>query len=339
MILRLVTGLVPVLAFLGLLVFLDSYKLIPLRRVLVAAGAGVLAALASLACNMAILSAAGLDLPAYARWIAPWVEEAWKALPIAWWVRRGRVGFLVDAAILGFAVGAGFAVFENGYYVFQLGAGEGSSIALWVVRGFGTAIMHGSATAIFALFARGMADRRSDSGPWVLLPGLLGAVLIHSLFNRFFLPPLAATFVQLTVAPLLVALVFARSERATKQWLGTGFDTDAELLDLILSGEIAETRVGKYLEALKANFPPLAVADMLMLLRVHLELSLRAKGILMAREAGLDLQPDESVRANLEELKYLEKAIGPTGRLAVQPILGRNSRDLWQIHALAERAG
>ena len=53
----------------------------------------------------------------FARYLAPLVEEALKALWIAVLLRRGRVGFLVDAAILGFAVGAGFALVENVEYL------------------------------------------------------------------------------------------------------------------------------------------------------------------------------------------------------------------------------
>jgi hypothetical protein len=73
---------------------------------------------------------------------------------------------------------------------------------------------------------------------------------------------------------------------------------------------------------------------MLCFLRIHLELSIRAKGLLIAREAGLRIVPDEATHANLRELKYLERSIGRTGLLALQPMLGTSSRDLWQIHML-----
>jgi hypothetical protein len=75
---------------------------------------------------------------------------------------------------------------------------------------------------------------------------------------------------------------------------------------------------------------------MLCMLQIHLELSVRAKGMLLAREAGLPVVIGADVRANLEELRYLEKAIGPTGLLAMKPIRRQSSRDLWQLHALAE---
>jgi hypothetical protein len=133
---------------------------------------------------------------------------------------------------------------------------------------------------------------------------------------------------------LLLFVVFERSENATRDWLGVGFDSDVELLELILSGEIHDTKVGHYLESLKHRFPGAVVADMLCLLQIYLELSLRAKGILIARAAGLDVPPDERVRANFEEMKYLEHAIGPTGKIAILPFMRTSSRDLWQLHML-----
>ena len=74
-------------------------------------------------------------------------------------LRRGRVGFLVDAAILGFAVGAGFALVENVEYLRALSERE---LGLWLVRGLGTAILHGATTAIVAILAKGLGDRHPE---------------------------------------------------------------------------------------------------------------------------------------------------------------------------------
>jgi hypothetical protein len=76
---------------------------------------------------------------------------------------------------------------------------------------------------------------------------------------------------------------------------------------------------------------------MLCLVRIQLELSMRAKGLLMARAAGLEIPPDPAVRENFEELRFLENSIGPTGRMAIVPFLRTSSRDLWQFYRL-ERA-
>ena len=101
-------------------------------------------------------------------------------------MRTHRIGFLVDAAILGFAVGAGFAMVENLDYLQAL---SDASLAVWIVRGFGTALLHGGVQSIFAVMLLSLADRRGH-GPGAVLPTLLAATVLHALFNQFVLPPI-----------------------------------------------------------------------------------------------------------------------------------------------------
>jgi RsiW-degrading membrane proteinase PrsW (M82 family) len=335
---NLVVALLPVLLFLGLLVLLDSFKLVPIRSVLTALLAGGAAALVGSELNGWLLESAKTSPTAFSRYAAPAVEEALKALWVVILLRRGRVGFLVDAAILGFAVGAGFALVENVEYLRALGE---RGLVLWLVRGFGTAMLHGATTAILAILAKGLGDRHPQHALAALLPGYLAAVGIHSAYNHQLLPPALSAALLLVGLPLLVVVVFERSERRTRDWLGVGLDSDLEVVETIASGEALETRIGQYLHSLKAHFPGEVVADMLCLLRIQAELAIRAKGLLLAREAGLAPPVGDDVRDALSELRYLERSIGPTGRLAMKPVLRRDTRDLWQVYLLedAGRAG
>jgi protease PrsW len=328
-------ALLPVLLFLVLLVLLDSFKLVSVRSVTLALAAGGVAALVATRLNGALLDWTGLPTRLFSHYAAPLTEETLKALWVLALVRRGRVGFLVDAAILGFAVGAGFALVENVEYLRAIAE---SHALLWLARGFGTAVLHGATTAIVAILAKGLGDRHRSWPNAALVPGLLAATAVHSLYNHFFLPPLVATALLMTVLPLLLIAVFTRSERATRHWLGLGLDSDLELVESIVSGEAMQTRVGEYLRTLSARFPGEIVADMLCLVRIRAELAIRAKGLLLAREAGLEAPVGDDVRAKLQELRYLERSIGPTGLLAVAPVLRRSSRDLWQVYLL-EQAG
>jgi RsiW-degrading membrane proteinase PrsW (M82 family) len=326
-------GLVPVVAFLVVLVFMDSFKLVRPRSVVLAIVIGGLAAAVCSPLNAGIMDAFRLSTRAFSRYGAPLTEETLKAAYVAFLIRRRRVGFLVDAAIQGFAVGAGFALVENATYLLSLG---GARPLLWVVRGSGTAMVHGSATAIFAMLSKTFADRRGESGVSAFLPGMAAAVGLHSLFNHFVLNPLLTTALLLVVIPLLMVVVFERSRSATRAWLSQGLNDDVEFLGLILSGSVGPTRAGSYLRSLKDRFPGTVVADMLCLVRINLELSLRGKGLLIARDAGLELPVGEDVTANLEELRYLEHSIGRTGLLAVEPLLRKTSRDLWHLYVLGK---
>jgi len=324
-------GLLPVVVFLVLLVAVDSFKLVSWRAVLVAIVAGGASALVAYLLNGRLLAAAGIADAAFSRYVAPPIEESAHALYVVYLIRKRRVGFLVDAAILGFAVGTGFALVENVDYLRSF---EEAGLLLWIVRGFGTAILHGSTTCIFAILAKALTDRWDSTAFHLFLPPLAAAAVIHSLYNHLILSPLAATGLLLVVFPLLIVLVFERSERATRDWLGVGFDTDTELLEQILSGEVRHTRIGQYLDMLSQHLPRAVVGDLLCLLRIRLELSMRAKGLLLAREAGLKLPIDDQVRAAFAELRYLEGAVGKAGQLAILPLVNRSGRDLWQLYML-----
>jgi RsiW-degrading membrane proteinase PrsW (M82 family) len=325
---NLLLGFVPVLLYLVALVLLDSFKLVRRRDVVKSVGAGMLAALGSLAVNSALVNYGRIPADAMAHVAAPIVEEAAKAVMVWWLIRTGRIGFLVDSAIHGFALGTGFAFLENFYYGANIGYADAG---LWLVRGLGTALMHGGATAAFAILGKSLSERRGPQFRW-FLPGFVLAVAVHAAFNLFVLPPFVAAGLLAAGMPLLLAAVFSRSERATRDWLGAGMDRDVDALEQILSGEVVDTRVGRYLGELRQRLPGAVVADMLCMLRVQLELSLRAKGMLMARSAGIDLPPDESVRENLAEMRYLEKAVGPVGRLAVKPLIQGKAR--WERELL-----
>jgi len=327
----LILSIIPVSAFLALLVLMDSFKLVTLWGVLRSLGVGAVTALVALYANSWLLDHAGVDLHHYRRYVGPVVEEIAKALWIVWLIRARRTGFMVDAAIHGFAVGAGFALVENVVYLRML---HDSSVFLWIVRGFGTAILHGSTTAIFATLAKSLSDRRGTTSLHVFLLPLLLAAVIHSLFNHFVLSPLATTGLLLVVMPLLFIVVFEHSERSTRRWIGSSFDSRMELLELILSGDLHATRIGTYLQSLRDRFPPVVVADMLCYLRIYSELSMRAKAVHIARQAGLRIEIGEDVRANLEELAYLRRSIGRTGRLALAPFLESSAHGLWEMQAL-----
>lgn len=331
--LRAGVGLLPVLLFLAAMRLFDSYKLVHLRVTLWVIAAGALAALASYGVALLAMGEGGLGLTTYSRYVAPVVEEALKAVILGWLIARQRIAFLVDAAICGFAVGAGFAMVENLYYLHRL---PDAALGVWIVRGFGTALMHGGASALVGILALAVAERSGRSGPWVLLPGLLPAIVLHAAYNHFFVSPLLATAGIVLVLPPLVLLVFDRSEASLSQWLEGGFDADTQLLELIRTGRVSGSPVGQFLDALRSHFDGPVVADLLCYLRIRTELALRAKGLLMMRENGFDTAPDADTRERFAELAWLERAIGPTGLRAIKPLLRLSRRDLWQLYQIQD---
>jgi RsiW-degrading membrane proteinase PrsW (M82 family) len=319
--------------FLLILVLADSFKLVSKVTLARALAAGVVAAVAATVLHGWLFDVTALDIRPFSRYVSPVTEETLKALFLVYAFRRRQIGFLVDAAIIGFAVGAGFALVENIEYLRTL---TNPNILLWIVRGFGTAVLHATTTAIVAIIAKSLLDQSPQRGLLVLLPGLAAAVLLHSAFNHATVRPVLSAGLMMLFLPPILAWIFARSEKITREWVGDGLDLDIELLQLVTSSHFGGTRLGRYLSELKSRFPGPVVADMFCLLQLDLELSIRAKGMLMAREEGLDLPADDTLRAQLDERAYLEKSIGRTGLVALRPLQVTSDRDDWHQFLLRQ---
>lgn len=323
-------ALLPVALFLCVLLLMDSFKLVHPQELAFALVGGALAAVLSAALAPWVRMV-GLDQMINVRVLFPSIEEILKGLVIVVILRARWVGFPVDAAIQGFATGAGFALVEN---IFYIHGRPGAPLSLWVVRGFGTAILHGAATALFAMIALRFASKRGAASPVAYLPACGAAIALHAGFNSTVLPPFVQMLILLIVVPLLLVFVFEWSERATREWVGAGLDLDVELLDLVTSDAFEVTHFARYLDELRARFPGPVVADMFCLLRLQLELSAQAKGKLIARAAGLEIEADADTRAALDEFQFLRRSIGRTGLLALKPLSVTSDRDHWHSHLL-----
>ena len=345
---EILVSLLPVFIFLIALIYLDSYKLVKITTVLLVILVGFAAAFISFLLNKLFINTFPIELSQYSRYVAPILEELLKAIFIIYMISKKKIGFMIDAVIYGFAIGAGFAFIENIYY---LSVVDSSNIFLWIIRGFGTAVMHGGTTVIFSIITKNIFDRSDklkiiDYLPALIyailyntlfiifMPGLFSAIVIHSLFNHLLLPAIVITILQLILLPLLIYFVFQRGEKSLREWMNNGLDNDVLLLEQIDKGIFSETNAGQYLLSLKSRFSGTVLADMLCLIKIHLELSIKAKGVLLLRKVGLPVIIEEEVKDKLEELKYLEKSIGSTGKLAVAPIFSTSTRDLWQLYLL-----
>ena len=330
-----IVGLLPVITFLAALLYLDSYKLVRPRAVLTIVACGAIVASFCYVANAYVFILLGIDFASFTRYIGPVIEELLKSLIIVALIRAHRIGFLIDAAIFGFAVGTGFAAIENLYYLDRF---PDASMATWVVRGLGTALMHGGCTAIFAMISLAMLERAGKSTVTAFVPGFALAVALHSAYNHMYASPKLATAAVVVVLPPLLVFVFQRTEISVNRWLLEGFDANTQMLESITSGRFAESPAGRYLASLKTRFKGKRVADLLCYVRLHTELALRAKGLLLMRENGFDVGVDAETRDKLAELRYLEQSIGKTGRLAVQPMVYGTHKDVWQLNVLDEES-
>ena len=329
-------ALLPVVVFLAALIYFDSFKLVSVKLITGIIVVGAATAGASYFVNGAVYNQFDMEFVTYSRYVAPWVVEVLKGLLVVVFVHTRRVGLLVDALIVGFALGAGFALVEN---VFYLAERTNAVLLVQIIRGFGTAIMHGGATGIFAMISVALYDRHPDGGLQYFLPGFVCGVVLHSAFNHLLVQPFIATAVMAVVLPVAFYFVFKRSESGLRDWMESDLNAKLTLLNSIKSGQFLDTPSGRYLQSLRNRFDGETLADMLCYMRLQGELALRANGLILMREVGLGEEgPDPEIQSGLAELAHLERAVGKTALMTLRPILTVTGKDLWQLNLLGGTA-
>lgn len=332
MILKFLVSLIPVFLLLVLLLYLDSIKLVSKWMLLFCLAWGLVSAGLSFFLNTFLIENLGFSFETYSEFIAPFVEEFLKLMVILLLIGKRKIGFMIDGATYGFSVGAAFAFCENLFYLFHY-SGTESNLMVWITRGFGTAIMHSGATAIFAIFCMSALNRQARLS-LAILAGSGTAILIHSLYNQFLVSPLVSTVIVLVIVPVTISLIFQSNEKSIRQWLEMEFDTEASLLRMIRKGRFSETKAGRYLLSVKEFFPREVVFDMYCYISLYLELSMKAKCHILLKESDLVIPADPGIPSKLKELKALEKTIGRAGYRAIAPVLRMSHKDLWKLSLL-----
>src|SRR5689334_6840449 len=208
---------------LAVFVWLDAFALMSVRELSILLILGGMGALAAYPISGRMLDTLPIGFSLYSRFVAPWIEEAIKALVVILLFRLNRIGYKLDAVICGFAIGAGFSVVENVLYLTMFPAyGTGT----WLVRGFGTAIMHGTTLAVLAAIAHEFAERETREAAsdyhfsllW-FIPGYGVAVALHTAFNQFPDRPMVAMMAAVLVAPIALIAILNFGTEEAQSWL------------------------------------------------------------------------------------------------------------------------
>ena len=328
----LLISILPVAIFLIFLFLLDTFKLVIKRYLFFALFWGIISAVFSYLINNSIIDAFSIKFEDYSLYIAPAIEELIKALFVLWMFHKKKMGFMIDAAIYGFAVGSGFSLVENFLYYNNM---TDANPLIWIIRGFGTAFMHGGCTALFAVILIG-AKSRNVSNVIIYLISLLFAYIIHSTFNHMYIDPVIQTIGIIIVLPVFFILIFGYNEKHLRSWLEIEFSSEIELLNMINKGQLRSTRSGEYLESLKSRVDGETMFDMYCYLRIYLELSIKAKRNVMLKESGFTPIFENDIKDKLLELTQIRKQIGKVGELMLSPLIRMNYRDLWKLNTLKD---
>ncbi len=333
-------ALAPVLAMLAVFVWLDVFKLMTLTETVGLLLLGAVAAALSYPVSGVFLDQLPIGYSNYSRFTAPWIEEFIKGAMIVLLFRFNRIGFKLDAVISGFAIGAGFSVIENLIYLTRF---PDLSPAVWMVRGLGTAVMHGTTTAIFAVIAHELAERETRSAVadydfrlWWFLPGFLAATLIHLTFNQFPDTPLIAMIATLVVAPFLIMALFKFGAQEAQQWLAQESEEHRKALAAWRSGGFPDDHSGHQIQTFAARSTPAVAKDV----RAYCE---TLTALILAAEMALHRQAEQADEVEVDaakefaRLKRIEKRLGRTTVSALRDLLPFSRNDYWELSELKER--
>ena len=335
-------ALVPVLVLVALFVWLDVFKLMQLREIAVLLALGALAAVATYPLSGVMLDTLPLGFSFYSRFVAPWIEEAMKAIAIIALFRLNRIGYKLDAVISGFAVGAGFSVVENMIYLTrfpELGA------AVWMVRGLGTAVMHGGTLAVLAAVAHEFAERESRQAAgdfnfnllW-FVPGYFAAVALHTAFNQFPDRPLLAMLGALVATPILLMAIFHFGTAEAHKWLAADSSQHRAQLDALRSGKWPDSRAGTRIAALAERLGPATADNIRRYWEVQAWLVLEAEQAMLDEAGGDAVLDRDEIAAAFDELASIGHALGRGRMAALKPLLPFSRNDYWEVRELRQRA-
>ena len=333
-------ALVPVLAMLTMFVWLDVFKLMTLWEMLGLLVLGGITAGLAYPVSGVFIDQLPIGYSNYSRFAAPWIEETIKALALVLLFRMNRIGFKLDAVISGFAIGAGFSVIENILYLMRFPELMPST---WMVRGLGTAVMHGTTVAIVAAIAHELSERETreaasdfDFNLLWYVPGLIIAAVLHTAFNQFPDQPLYAMIGTLAAAPFIMMALFKFGAQEAQHWLAEESAAHRAALQAWQSGGYPDDESGRRIAALVARSDAKAGG----LIRDYCE---HMTALVLAAELALHKQADEGERVEIDARDTFKKAdaakhaMGRATFAALRPLLPFSRNDYWEVSELEER--
>ena len=336
-----VAAFLPVVIYILVVYELDNFALLSVKRLLLLVLCGMVAAVAC----FGLFQLTALFIPeTVSNYLDPVLEEAVKGIPLYILARRKKMVFFIDSVICGAAVGGGFSILENLFYLL-LGDSMGMGTVLF--RGLEVALIHMGCSAIVAaglMFAVRMVERRRSGleikrkDVYMAIFLLLAAPALHVFHNTFhFNPVFQYLFVFGAMTGLLV-WTYEYDGDMIHRWLDKGLDKQVSLLQSIKEGQLEETKTGAFLMSVKESFPADVFFDVICYVQLNVELSVAAKSRFMMREAGLDLplekEQAEAYLSQYEEYKILEKRLGKSARMTIAPIVKFYPADLKALEDL-----
>ena len=323
-----VAAFLPVFIYILVVYELDNFALLSVKRLLLL----VLCGMGSALVCFGLFQITGLFMSeTVSDFVVPVLEEAVKGIPLYILARKKKIVFFIDSVICGAAVGGGFSILEN---IFYLLLGDSMGLGTVLFRGLEVALIHMGCSAIMAaglMFTVRLVERRRSrldikrKDVYMALLLVVASPALHVAHNTFhFNPFIQYLFVFGTMAGLLI-WTYEYDGDMIHRWLDKGLDKQVGLLQSIKEGQLGETKTGQYLMSIKEAFPPEVFFDVICYVQLNVELSVAAKSRFMMREAGLDLplgeEQKEAYLSQYKEFMILEKRLDKVARMTIAPVV------------------
>lgn len=292
---------------------------------------GGLAYFAAAKVNVAMMDLGWVTRTQMLQLTAPPLEEFLKSLILFYMIRRPKFTYFVDAAIYGFSIGIGFAIFEN--YEYLLGHSE-AALGVAVGRVLSTNLIHAAASAAIGI---GLGLVRFQRWPGKILYSLSSytvAILFHLGFNNLVTRLNSALLLLYAAAvgfggTVFIVAVIRRGLKEEKRWIKEKLG----MTDRVTASEAAIVNRWKdakvILEPLKLRFGARKTAQIEQFLLVQARLGILRK--------TLDKIPDEKTRASVraemaevrQEMNQARRDVGTYCMIYVRDLFPENSNVLW----------
>lgn len=325
-------ALLPVLLFVGVVIWMDVFSLTKGRRLVFSLISGSMCFVLTLL--IGLLAERFAFSHYFTGTVTAIIAELLKGLPLLYLVQKRKIVLMGDATIYGTAVGAGYAIAENIHIVMS----QAFTHATAVILGFEAAVMH---IGCSSLLAYGLIIAKQETSDRSMLVRNLSVVAvfaititIHIIHNIAPINPLLLTSILVVYFVISKRHIFKKNEASIHSWIDQCLNNDVALLASIKKGELTETNAGKYLLSIKDAFKPEVFFDICCYISEYLELSITAKSNLLLKEAGFPTQRSKQTQERITELKVLRKSIGRKGVQALKPIVDIEDVDRWAMESL-----
>ncbi len=275
--------------------------------------------------------------------LAPIVEEILKSLALLYVSRQTDFTYFVDGAIYGFAAGIGFSIMENFIYVLQ---NPQAGIALALIRGFSTCLMHGTAAALVGVAVGRFRFQRNPQRLLALGGGWLAAIVLHASFNAVSKADLVPPGLTMPLAVALglagvglIATFISWGLREEGRWM-------LETLDRKVNVSAAEARAARsiasldeVLEPVAAQFPHKA-EQVEALVLFQAQLGIKRKILQRLDDADLRRKLQREIDQMQIEMERLRREVGAYVMVYVRSVFPEGAFNLWSnLESVALKSG